>query len=469
MRYTRPTRHDKDRKTCYPLLCLLLTGATAAPATSVLSAASAAPSATTSTSQWGQWRGPLATGEAPTATPPLRWSETENVRWKVAIPGSGHASPIVWGEHVFVATAVPVGGPPGAGAETGGVSPVRLRFLLLALDRTTGKVLWERVAREGVPHEGIHNTSTFASASPVTDGEVVIASFGSNGIYAFDMNGTKLWETDLGDMSTRNEFGEGGSPALFGDTLVVLWDHEGDSFIVALSKSTGKELWRQSRDEPTSWSTPLVVEPAGAGKPQVIVNATNRVRSYDLATGTLLWSTGGMTTNVIPSPVYADDVVYVMSGFRGNALKAINLSKAAGDFSEGEALRWAADRDTPYVPSPLLYRGALYILKTNTAVLTTFDAISGAQHYGPERLEGLDSIYASPVAADGRVYVADRSGAVMVLAAGPKLEVLAVNKLDDGFDASPALVGDTIFLRGRKHLYRIASPKQPPSPKAAAR
>lgn len=429
---------------------------------SLLTSAALASSSAPSTSQWGQWRGPLATGEAPTGSPPLRWSETENVRWKVAIPGSGHASPVVWGEQIFIATAVPVAGAAG-GAESG-ANPVPLRFVLLALDRATGKVLWERTAREAVPHEGIHNTSTWASASPVTDGAVVIASFGSNGIYAFDLDGTKLWEVDLGNMQTRNAFGEGGSPVLFGNTLVVTWDHEGDSFIVALNKVTGKELWRQNRDEPTSWATPLVVEQGG--KAQVIVNATNRVRSYDLTTGALLWSTGGMTTNVIPSPVYANDLVYVMSGFRGNALKAIAVSKAAGDFAEGEALRWSVDRDTPYVPSPLLYRGALYILKTNTAILTTFDAATGTPFYGPERLDGLDGVYASPVGADGRVYIADRNGTVMVLAAGPKLEVLAVNKLDDGFDASPALVGSEILLRGRKHLYSIAA--APAKPTSAA-
>ncbi|MBZ0113852.1 MAG: PQQ-binding-like beta-propeller repeat protein [Thermoanaerobaculia bacterium] len=405
-------------------------------------------------SNWGQWRGPLATGEAPTAKPPIRWSEEKNLRWKVEIPGRGNASPIIWNDQVFVSTAI---APPAADSDFVVEPNEAVRFVVMALDRATGKVRWENTVREAVPHEGLHVHSTWASSSPVTDGEVLIVSFGSHGIYAFDLSGKKLWEVDLGDMTVRNAFGEGASPALHGETVVINWDHEGNSFIVALDRQTGKERWRQARDEPTSWATPLIVEASlGQGGAQVVVNGTHRIRAYDLESGKMLWSTGGMTVNAIPTPVSADGVAYVMSGFRGNALKAIDLGKAQGEFSEGEGIRWQFDRDTPYVPSPLLYRNTLYMLKHNKGILTAFDATTGNVLFGPERLESIDAVYASPVAANGHLYIAGRDGTMVVLKAGRELEVVATNKLDDGFDASPALVDGEILLRGRKHLYCIA-------------
>ncbi len=412
---------------------------------------------------WEQWRGPLATGVAPEATPPLRWSESQNVRWKVAIPGRGHGSPVVSGDRIFVTTAV------GEGKEVEGQRGVQpagvVRFVVLALDRATGKTVWERTVREEVPHEGTHPHGSWASASAVTDGERVFAFFGSRGLYAFDFDGKPLWKVDLGDMETRRGFGEGASPALADDTLVVNWDHEGDSFIVALDKRTGAERWRKVRDEITSWATPLVVEVDG--RPQAIVNATGKVRGYDLATGEVVWETGGMTVNTIPSPVHANGVVYATSGFRGSGLKAIRLAGAKGDLDGTGAIVWSYDRDTPYVPSPLLYRGQIYFLKVNSGILTALDAATGEVRFGPERLPGVDSVYASPVGAAGRVYIADRDGKTVVLKAGPKLEVLAENVLDDGFDASPALVDGEIFLRGRKHLYCIAE-EAPDKPATAA-
>jgi outer membrane protein assembly factor BamB len=243
--------------------------------------------------------------------------------------------------------------------------------------------------------------------------------------------------------------------ALAGDALIVNWDHEGDSFIVALDKRTGDELWRRQRDEITSWATPLIVE--HEGRSQVIVNATGRVRGYDLATGDELWAAGGQTVNVIPSPVYGNGMVFVTSGFRGSALKAIRLAGATGDLTDSDAIVWSHDRDTPYVPSPLLYDGQLYFLKVNSGILTSVDAATGSVHYGPERLPGIDGVYASPVAADGRVYLVGRNGETVVLRHGPELEVLAQNRLDDDFSASPALVDGEIFLRGHRHLYSLAS------------
>lgn len=412
---------------------------------------------------WPQWRGPTGNGVAPHADPPTEWSETENVAWKIELPGRGSSTPVVWGDRLYVTTAIPVGDgparadaadPPGAGQGPPRVVPATRaqRFTVLAIERETGKTVWQTVVREELPHEGTHVAGTFASASPITDGERLWAFFGSRGLYCLDLEGRVLWERDFGDMQTHLSFGEGASPALDGDVIVVPWDHSGDSFIVALDKRSGNELWRAERDELTAWATPLVVEHEGAA--QVVTSATNRVRSYELTTGKLLWQSSGMTRNVIPSPVAAAGLVYVASGFRGSALQAIRLGAARGDIDGTEAIVWAMDRDTPYTPSPVLYRGTLYFLKVNSNILSAVDAASGTVHY-QERLEGLGDVFSSPVAAAGRVYVTDRRGRTAVLADGPSLKILAVNALDDEFDASAAIVGDEIYLRGR-NLYRIS-------------
>jgi outer membrane protein assembly factor BamB len=393
------------------------------------------------TADWPEWRGPLRTGESPTADPPLRWAEGQNVRWKLAIPGLGHGSPIVWGDLVLVPSAVPAAKDPKA-----------LAFVVIAVGRRDGRLRWRTVVHEEVPHEGTHPTNSYASASLVTDGKRLYAYFGSHGLYALDMNGRRLWAKQLGKMQTR--FGEGASPALHGETLVVTWDHEGPDFIVALDAASGRERWRKGRDEPTTWATPLVI--TGEGPPQVVAAGTNRVVSYDLATGEERWRAGGLGANVIPSPVYGDGIVYVTSGFHGYALQAIRVKHAKGEVTAAPAVVFRYDKDTPYVPSPLLYRGQLYFLKSNSGVITSLDARDGSVRFS-ERLEGVPNIYASPVGAAGRVYVAGRDGAVAVLAAGPKLELLATNRLDDGFDASPAVVDREIYLRGRKHLYRISA------------
>jgi len=439
-----------------------------------LLALGAAPAAKdTAEHHWPQWRGPRGDGVAPQGDPPTTWSETANVRYKVEIPGRGHASPVVWGERIYLLTAIdadapapaaPAGSAPTEGAPTQGapafrdrgVAPDReLRFVVLALDRATGKTVWERTVIKARPHEGTHPDGTWASASAITDGERVWAFFGSRGIHCLrSSDGEPLWQRDLGDMQTKMSFGEGSSPALAGDTLVVNWDHEGESFIAALDARTGAERWRAARDERTSWSTPHIVEVDG--QRQVVINATGKVRSYDLATGKVIWEVGGMTANATPTPVSAGGLLFVTSGFRGNALRAIRLAGARGDLTGTPAVVWSHDRDTPYVPSPLLYDGVLYMLKQNTGILSALDAATGKVHYGPARLEGVEGVYASPVGAAGRVYVAGRNGTTAVLAAGPELKVLALNRLDDGFEASPAVVGREIYLRGRRHLYAIA-------------
>jgi outer membrane protein assembly factor BamB len=442
--------------------------------------ARAANAAADANSSWPQWRGPLATGFAPLADPPLNWSATQNLKWKVQIPGAGDSTPIIWGDRVFILTAVatgkkseakpapppeaPPGGPPPAGGPpqrrsmNAGPPKEAYQFVVLCLDRRTGKPLWQKVAREEMPHEGHQQNNTFASGSPVTDGELVLAYFGSRGLHCYDMEGNLKWSKDFGRMQTRMGFGEGASPALYGNTVVIYWDDESDhDFIAALDKRTGKELWRTPRDEATGWSTPLVVD--YQGKPQVVVNATGKVRSYDVATGKELWSCAGQTANSIPSPVASADTVYVTSGFRGSALFAIQLGRT-GDFTGTDAIRWRHDKHTPYVPSPLLVDDLVYVLANNNNQLSCFDARTGAAHFEAERLEGLSEVYASPVAAKDRVYVLGRNGTCVVLKKGPKLEVLATNKLDDKTDASLALVGKELFLRGRQYLYCIAEGAQ---------
>ncbi len=403
---------------------------------------------------WPSWRGPSLTGESLSANPPLEWAEGTNVRWKTPLPGQGDASPIVWGEHVFVLTAVPVGGEPEGGGRKQSPSQPQ-RFTVLALNRSDGSVAWEHVAREAVPHEGTHGDASWASASALTDGELLFAHFGSNGLFAYDLAGKPLWEKQLGKMKTRNGFGEGASPALHGDTLVIQWDHEGDSFIVALDKRTGEELWRRDRDEPTSWATPVIVEVDG--KPQVLASGTNQIRAYDLASGEIVWHCDGLTTNAIPTPVVVDGVAYFMSGFRGAELLAIRLAGAKGAIDDSEHILWSHGENTPYVPSPVTAAGTLYFFKSNSGILSGLDMNTGKVLFGPERLELVQNVYASPVAAAGRVYLVGRDGGVEVLKAGPELEVLARNELDERFDASPALAGDELYLRGAGHLYCIAT------------
>lgn len=404
---------------------------------------------------WPQWRGPHATGVSRHATPPIEWSESRNIRWRVRIPGRGSATPVVWGDRLYLLTAVPLDdGDPHA--PRGGQRPrVPHQYLVLAIDRVNGAVAWSRVAREETPHEASHTQyGTWASSSAIVDGERVYAYFESRGLYVYDLAGRLLWSKDLGDKQMRNEFGEGATPALHGRTLVVVWDHQGQSFIVALDARDGRELWRVNRDEIDSWSTPLVVE--HAGRAQVVTNGMNRVRSYDLETGALVWEAPGTTMNPIPSPVAGDGLVFVTSGFRGNNLKAIRLAEARGDLTGSPAIAWELARDTPYVPSPLLYDGILYLLKSNNGLLSAFDARTGAPHYQVQRLEGAPNVFASPVGAQGRIYIPSQDGTTVVVRHGPRFEVLAVNALDEGFDASPALAGDAIYLRGSRHLYAIA-------------
>jgi outer membrane protein assembly factor BamB len=471
--------------------------------------------AESSVENWPSWRGPLSTGVAPKASPPVQWSETSNVKWKVQIPGDGNSSPIVWKDQIFVTTAIPTGkkvvlktppagttepkpaptgaaaqasgGPgdpkkpgtePGAaqarnragaqgggggtggggGGGSGGRAQVEQpdeeqQFVLFALDRATGKTQWKQIVRTELPHEGHHKDHGYASASPVTDGEVVIAYFGSRGLYAFDLQGKLLWQRDFGHQQTRNGFGEGSSPALHGNAVIVVWDHEGEDFIVALDKRTGKDLWRKPREESTNWTTPVVINHGGVS--QIVVNSGNKVRSYGLETGETIWEDGGQTQNAVPAPVADDKRVYVMSGWRGGALHAIQLGRR-GDLTGTDAVAWQHNKGTPYVPSPLLYGGKLYFFSGNNAQLSILETADGAVKLDAERLDGIFGVYASPVGAADRVYLTGRNGVVWVIKNSSSLEVLSKNKLDDAFDATPAVVGNELILRGHQNLYALA-------------
>lgn len=416
---------------------------------------------------WPTWRGPLGSGVAPTGNPPLTWSETQNIRWKVPVPGKGTSSPVVWGDRIFFLTAIEtdhVATPePTQTAEPneptpfhGGKKPKNLhKFDVVCLDLAAGRTLWQKTACETVPHEGHHPDHGFASYSPVTDGTHVWASFGSRGVHCYDLNGEHKWSRDLGRMKSKMMFGEGSSPALAGDALIVVMDHEGESAVYALDKNTGRTLWRTVRDEDTAWATPAVA--VVEGRMQVVVSATNRIRSYDVATGKMIWQCGGQTQNVIPSPIVSGGLVFCTSGFRGSELQAIELGHT-GDLTGTSAVRWQVSKATPYVPSPILYGDNLYVCSMNRAAISCYHAQTGRLNFVEERLEGVKDIYASPVGAAGRIYFVGRKGVTEVIRNADTLEVLATNKLDDEFDASPAVVGDRILLKGKRHLYCIGLP-----------
>ena len=407
---------------------------------------------------WGQWRGPLFTGVAPFADPPTEWSETKNIRWKIDLPGKGHSTPVVWGDRIFVTTAVPFGDPVPPPVRAGAHDNLQAlsgqECIVIAINRRDGKVLWQRTVHKDIPHEGGHETGSFASHSPITDGEHVYASFGSAGIYCLDMDGELKWTAELGHMKTLHGHGEGNSPALDGDTLFINWDQEGPSFLVALDKHTGKERWRTERDEVTSWSSPIIL--TQDGRKQVVVSATNRIRAYDPETGAVIWECGGMSTNVVASPVSADGMLYAGSSYERRAMVAIRLDGAKGDITRTGQVVWSRNRDTPYVPSPLLYGENLYFLKHYQGALTCVRAKTGEQIYGPQRLPEIYNIYASLAGAAGKIYVTSREGTTVVLKHGDEPLVLARNQLDDTFSASPAMVDGELYLRGGKHLYCIA-------------
>ena len=405
-----------------------------------------------SAQNWPQWRGPLATGAAQSGNPPIEWSEEKNVRWKTRLTGIGQSTPVIWGNSIFITAAQTTESDAVSRGIVTATHPVK--FLVIAVDRKTGKVKWERVAREEIPHQTRNDIGTWATASPITDGERVYAFFGSRGLYCYTFEGKLVWEKDFGDMDTGGDMGEGASPALYKDKLIVNWDHYGEDFIAALEASTGKEIWRKKRDERISWTTPLIVE--DAGRVHVITVAEKWIISYDLANGDIIWQTAGTKYGNISSPVAADGIAYVGSGLQQGQINAIRLKGAEGDISGSASILWTFNKYYPYVPSPLLLGGFLYFTKDRVGFLTCLDAATGKVLYANQRLRGLRHVFASPAGVGDKVYILSREGVTVVIRSGPEFLVLSTNTLEDEFDASPVIAGDEIFLRGHQYLYCIS-------------
>lgn len=406
---------------------------------------------------WHQWRGPENNGMSRTANPPLEWSEEKNVAWKVAIPGQGTASPIVWGDSVFILTAVnteridpSLPKPEDQPKRVFGITHPNTHYqmIVMCLNRKTGKEVWRDVATTLVPHEGHHRDASFASASPFCDGERLYCWFGSAGMFAYSLDGEKLWRRDLGKAKVGASLGEGSSPVVHDGKVVLVRDHAGQSSITVLNAATGKTLWTKERDEKNAWATPAIVKHHGVT--QVITCASKQVRAYNLENGEIIWFATGLTNNCTPCPIVKGDTVYCMSGYEGYALLAIPIT-GKGDVTK--SIRWQLDRGTPYVPSPVLYNDRLYFTQSNQNILTAVDIKDGRKVIEKSRLPEVGGVYASPVAAADRIYFTGRRGNTVVLEPGDSLQVLAHNKLDDHFHASPALAGKQLFLRGLEYLY----------------
>ena len=400
---------------------------------------------------WHQWRGPENNGVSRSAKPPLEWSEEKNLKWKAEVTGHGTSSPIVWGDKVFLTTAI----------NTGKVDPklpkpedqpervfgikfpnTSYEMVVLCFDRNTGKQVWRDVAKTVVPHEGHHKDASFASASPFCDRERVYFWFGSAGMFAYSLDGKQLWERDLGPAKVGASLGEGSSPVVHDGRLIIVRDHSGQSTIECLDAASGETIWKKNRDEGNAWATPAIAKHEGVT--QVITTASNAVRSYNLENGEVIWSATGLTNNSTPCPIVKDDTVFCMTGYQGHALLAIPIT-GKGDVTS--QIRWKADRGTPYVPSAILYDKQLFFTQSNQGILTSLQADNGSEVIARTRVPNLGDIYASPVGADGRIYFVGRKGTTVVIEKGKKFKVLATNQLHDNFHASPALAGKQIFLR----------------------
>ncbi|HEY9433344.1 MAG TPA: PQQ-binding-like beta-propeller repeat protein [Blastocatellia bacterium] len=432
-------------------------------------------SASSDPAHWPQWRGPFFNGVARTAAP-VEFGDTKNIKWKIEVPGRGFSTPVIWGDRIFLTTAAPTGkgaqpAPPpeqpqnpggqgqGRGGPGGGVGVgEEQKFVVMCLDKKTGKTIWERVAKTATPHEGYHRQyGSFASNAPLTDGQYLYVSFGSRGIYCYDLNGKLIWEKDLGvQMKIRLQFGEGSAPALHGNLLIHPFDHEGGSFLVALDKRNGKEVWRASRDEMSAWSTPLIAD--YKGQKQVVISATKKVRAYNPEDGKLIWECAGLGSNVIPHPTQHNDTVLVMSGHREPKLMAIRLGRE-GDLTGSDAVLWSHTRGMSYTASPVLHDNKFYSL-TDNGLLSCFNATTGEPYYHQQRLPQPDTFKASPVAAGGNLYTASESGVVTVIKMGEKFEVVATNTLTDHmFVASPVVAEGELFLRSKTHLFCVSDGK----------
>ena len=416
------------------------------------------------TSAWPQWRGPGSQGISSETGLPSEWSATKNVRWKAEIPGRGHSSPIVWGNRIFLTTAIEGDLVPGAkpakhmdeGKEF--VHPDAMgadhkqTLKVLCLEADTGKVLWERTAWEGTPYDSRHKKASFASQTPVTDGERVYAFFGAQGLYAYDLDGKLVFKVDVGGLPNMG-VGDGTSPVLWKDRVILLCDVDtGEkSFVAAFDKKTGKELWRTPRKVQVNWSTPIVV--SAGDRDELIAGGFETTLAYDPATGKELWRTKGLESNAVPSPVAAGDIVIVTSGYPNKVAVAIRPG-GSGDITDTPRILWKYAKGTAYVPSPLFYGDYVYLI-TDKGLVTCLDAKTGQVKYEGARVPAPATFTASPVAYEGKILLSSEDGDTYVIKAGPTHEVLRTNPLGEPIYASPAISRGRIFIRGANHLFCI--------------
>jgi outer membrane protein assembly factor BamB len=415
---------------------------------------------------WPQWRGPDGSGISNEKNLPAEWTPTKNIKWKTPIAGRGHSSPIVWGNKIFLTTAIEGEVVPGAKAvkhmagdkeflhpDSVGADH-KHTFKVMALDRNSGKILWETVAWEGTPYDNRHRKSSYAASTPATDGKLVYAFFGTEGLYAYDFNGKLAWKAQLGNLGTVG-MGTGTSPILFEKLVIVQCDEENgeSSFIVALDKQTGKEVWRTPRKVQVSWATPILVRTAK--RAELITSGTEFVVSYDPATGKELWRHKGVESNAIPSPVANNEMVFVVAGFPAKIAMAIKLG-GSGDLTGTPNVPWTYAKGTAYVPSPILYGDYLY-LTTDRGILTCIDVKTGEVKYEGGRIPIPATFTASPVAFEGKILMTSEDGDTFIVKAGPKHEIIGTNSIGEAVYASPAIADGRIFIRGEKNLYCIGS------------
>lgn len=421
---------------------------------------------------WPQFRGPGASGVADGNPLPVKWDPSD-IRWKTSVPGLAVSSPIVWGEKIFVTTAI--SSDPAARLRHGlygDVEPAndvsKHQWKILCLNKNDGKLLWERTAQEGVPKTKRHPKSSQASCTPVTNGHVVVSNFGSEGLYAWDLNGTLLWKQDLGKLNAGwffdpdYEWGVASSPIIYKDTVVVQADIQKNSFVAAFDLKTGKQLWKTMREEIPSWGTPAVYE----GKPhdELITHATNFIRGYDPATGKELWRLSGNSEITTPTPLVAHGLIYVTNGYRGiQPIYAIRPG-ASGDITlpkgqtSSESIAWSHTRGGPYTPTPLIMGDLMYIL-TNQGVLSAYNAKNGERVY-QQRVGNGGSYSASLVGGDGKVYLFSEDGDVYVVKAGPKYELLAHNTVGEVIMATPAISDGLLVVRTMQSVMAIGVPSK---------
>ncbi len=417
---------------------------------------------------WPQFRGPNAAGIAEGARLPERWSATEHVAWKTAIPGRGWSSPIVWGDRIFVTSVVASGEiePARKGLYFGGERPASAaehRWMVYAVDWATGKIVWEREAHRGAPPVARHLKNSYASETPVTDGERLYVYFGNVGLFCFDLSGKLLWSQRWDVRPMRYGWGTAASPVLHQGRLFVVNDNDEQSFLIALDARTGRTIWRVDRQERSNWATPFIWE--NDRRTEIVTPGTGKIRSYDLD-GKPLWELGPMSSITIPTPFARFGLLYVASGYVGDPVRPVYAIRpgASGDITlakdqtTGEFIAWHLPQGGPYNPSPLVY-GDYYYTLYDRGFITCHDARTGREIYAKVRIDPETSAFtASPWAYNGRIFALSEEGDTYVIQAGPDYKLLGKNRLNEFSMATPAIARDSVLLRTDSHLYRIAGP-----------